>query len=132
MPPLHVGSFFPACGSARPLPSRDSWHCGRAMIAGYAGSSEMTQSVRRTGLVLLSIGVAAAAGVVGMRAAGSAEPALKTYHFTVKDLSEPSAPVANPPKVVPKPADAVLVLPPGFRAEIFAEDIKRPRMAIEA
>ena len=92
----------------------------------------MTQSVRRTGLVLLSIGVAAAAGVVGMRAAGSAEPALKTYHFTVTDLPEPSAPVANPPKVVPKPADAVLVLPPGFRAEIFAEDIKRPRMAVEA
>ena len=81
---------------------------------------------------MTAIGAAAASGVISELAVGAAESKLRSYHFTVKDLAEPSTSTPNPPKVVPRPAAGMLTLPPGFHAEIFADDIKRPRMAVEA
>lgn len=65
-----------------------------------------------------------------VRAAGQAAPA--THHIKAGDLPAPSAPVSNPPKVVPRPDGATLAVPPGFRVEIFAEGFPRPRWAVQA
>ena len=69
---------------------------------------------------------------IGVLASGPPAAELKSYHFTVKDLAEPSVSAPNPPKIVPRPEGAMLTLPPGFQAEIFAENFKRPRIAVEA
>jgi glucose/arabinose dehydrogenase len=39
--------------------------------------------------------------------------------------------VDNKPRVIEKPADAELKLPPGFRVEIFAEDFEKPRYMLQ-
>ena len=58
---------------------------------------------------------------------------LGTYHLTVKDLGTPSEQTPNPPKVVPAPADATLVVPEGFVVERYAEGgFTRPRVAAQA
>jgi glucose/arabinose dehydrogenase len=52
-------------------------------------------------------------------------------HFEVLPQSlpapDPSSSVANPPDIVPRPADATLRVPPGFRAELFAEGLENAR-----
>lgn len=61
------------------------------------------------------------------------QTALRSHHFTVKDLGTPSEQKPNPPKVVPAPPDARLVVPEGFVVERFAEGgFKRPRVAAQA
>ena len=77
-------------------------------------------------------GAAAVATGIGVLASGPPAAELKSYYFTVKDLAEPSASASNPPKIVPRPEGATLTMPPGFQAEIFAENFKRPRIAVEA
>ena len=69
-------------------------------------------------------------GVAVRAQQGGAAP--KTYHITAKDVGEPTTQVPNPAKVVPKPADAQLVAPEGFKVEPFAEGFKRPRWVVEA
>src|SRR5262245_30017399 len=81
-----------------------------------------------TGLVVgIAAGAALAMGVVHAQ-----QGAAKTYHITAKDIAEPTTQVPNPPKVVPKPADAALMAPEGFKVEPFAEGFKRPRRVVEA
>ncbi len=68
---------------------------------------------------------------IAAAAQGPATP--RTYTFSTKDLAAPSEPHPNPPKVVPKPADASLALPEGFTATVYAPGgFKRPRNAAEA
>ena len=75
---------------------------------------------------------AATLGNTGLRALDDARPGLKAHRFYPGDLGEPSSPTANPPKVVAQPAGAVLTLPPGFTAAIFADNLERPRQLVEA
>jgi len=81
------------------------------------------------GLVL-----AAGSGAIGSGAIGSGVPtqALGTYRITPDQVPAPSTSVPNPPKVVPRPEGARLAAPEGFRVELFAENFKRPRWAVEA
>ncbi len=68
---------------------------------------------------------------VVVAAQGPATP--RTHTFSARDLAAPSEPHPNPPKVVPRPADASLTLPQGFTATLFASSgFKRPRNAAEA
>lgn len=64
--------------------------------------------------------------------AASDPPALKTYHFAAKDLPEPSEGKPNGSKLVPKPADAALAMPPGFKVDLFADGVAKPRWAVQA
>ena len=60
---------------------------------------------------------------------------LGTYDIKPESLPPPdtSTTAKNPPKVVERPADAELTLPPGFTAGVFAEgDFKRPRGVLGA
>jgi len=94
---------------------------------------ECVRGIRR--IAATAARTAAAAAVltgIGVLASGPPAAGLKRYHFTVNDLAEPSVSAPNPPKVVPRPEGATLTLPPGFQAEIFAENFKRPRIAVEA
>lgn len=59
-------------------------------------------------------------------------PALKTYHFTAKDLPTPGEARPNAPKLVPKPEGATLVTPEGFSVELFADGIAKPRWVVQA
>jgi glucose/arabinose dehydrogenase len=100
---------------------------------------ERVRGMRRIGTVAgavagAAVGLMAIGVLADGRPAASAPPIaeLKNYHFTVKDLAQPSTSSPNPPKLVPRPEGATLTLPPGFRAEIFAELFKRPRVAVEA
>jgi glucose/arabinose dehydrogenase len=86
--------------------------------------------VNLTAAAVIAGAVAVASGIV--LASGPPAAELKSYHFTVKDLAEPSTSAPNPPKIVPRPEGAMLTMPPGFQAEIFAENFKRPRIAVEA
>jgi glucose/arabinose dehydrogenase len=86
--------------------------------------------VNRTAAAVIAGAVAVGSGIV--LASGPPAAELKSYHFTVKDLAEPSTSAPNPPKIVPRPEGALLTMPPGFQAEIFAENFKRPRIAVEA
>ncbi len=60
-----------------------------------------------------------------------AAAALRHYEIKPSDLPPPNASpdAENPPRVVPRPAGAELQLPPGFKANVYAEggDFKRPR-----
>jgi glucose/arabinose dehydrogenase len=51
-------------------------------------------------------------------------------HITAADLPKPgaTASVANVSRVVPRPASAVPQVPPGFKAELFAEGLRGPRI----
>jgi glucose/arabinose dehydrogenase len=50
-------------------------------------------------------------------------------HVSVGDLPEPYAneSARKPPDVVPMPEDATLRAPPGFRIQVFADDLEMPR-----
>lgn len=82
------------------------------------------------GGALALVGTLAAGMTVVTTAADT--PVLKTYHFTAKDLPEPSESKPNGPKMVPKPDDVSLTMPPGFSIALFAEGIAKPRMATQA
>jgi glucose/arabinose dehydrogenase len=52
------------------------------------------------------------------------------HHITVGDLPAPYASdsATAPPKVVPRPADAWPIAPPGFKVELFAAGLTNPRV----
>jgi glucose/arabinose dehydrogenase len=63
---------------------------------------------------------------------GAPGPSTPFAHYDIKpsDLPppNPAEDAVNPPRIIPKPADAKLNLPPGFAASTFAEgDFKQPR-----
>jgi glucose/arabinose dehydrogenase len=92
----------------------------------------MTECVREARLFAAMVGAAAGLMAIGVLADGRQAAELKTYHFTMNDLAEPSTSTPNPPKLVPRPEGATLTLPPGFQAAIYAENFNRPRVAVEA
>ena len=56
--------------------------------------------------------------------------ALRQYNIKPSDLPppNPAEDAVNPPRVIPRPADAKLIMPPGFSADTFAEgDFREPR-----
>jgi len=84
--------------------------------------------MRRTLFLLLS------AAIAGTYLSG-APAKLGTYNISPSSLPPPdtSSPAKNPPKLIEKPADAELTLPPGFKAAVYAEgDFKRPRGVLGA
>jgi glucose/arabinose dehydrogenase len=54
--------------------------------------------------------------------------------ITVNDLPPPSSNILaiNPPRVVSRPANASLHVPPGFKIQLFAEGFKNPRFLLTA
>ncbi|HVF22792.1 MAG TPA: sorbosone dehydrogenase family protein [Pyrinomonadaceae bacterium] len=61
---------------------------------------------------------------------GAQTPALRHYEIRPADLPppNPAEDAVNPPRVVPRPAGANLIMPPGFSADTFAEgDFREPR-----
>src|SRR6266498_525193 len=61
---------------------------------------------------------------------GTSTATLNHYEIKPSDLPAPNATADadNPPRVIPRPADAKLELPPGFVISTFADgDFKRPR-----
>ena len=82
-----------------------------------------------------AFGAIAGAAVLAWAIAGppiAAEQLPRSYHITVDQVPPPTTSVPNPPKIVPQPAGARLTVPPGFRIELFAEGLTRPRWAVEA
>ena len=74
----------------------------------------------------------ASIGVVAAQSRPSGTGPLKSYHIKPGDLPPPTTGVANPPQVVPRPANATLTLPPGFAIDVFAEGgFKTLRWAME-
>jgi glucose/arabinose dehydrogenase len=68
--------------------------------------------------------------VQGAALAGASDDAIgQRITINAGDLPEPMATpsVSNAPARVPLPADGTLTLPPGFKANIFAEDLDHPR-----
>ena len=56
--------------------------------------------------------------------------ALRKYDLKPSDLPppNPAEDAVNPPRVVPRPAGAQLIMPPGFSVDTFAEgDFREPR-----
>jgi glucose/arabinose dehydrogenase len=71
--------------------------------------------------------------LVGQGALGDARtdaPGLRRK-ISASDLPAPNATesVENPPKVVPRPANAWPKVPPRFKVDLYAEDLSGPRMA---
>ncbi len=91
----------------------------------------MNDRIIRAGVIVASL-TAAATGWSAASLGAVEPPALKSYHIAARDLPAPTTSGPNGPKIVPKPADAALTLPPGFRADVFVEGIARPRWAVEA
>jgi glucose/arabinose dehydrogenase len=54
----------------------------------------------------------------------------RSRRITVEDLPKPYATNSsgNPPKIVPRPADAWPKAPPGFKVELYAEGLTNPRI----
>jgi glucose/arabinose dehydrogenase len=78
------------------------------------------------------VAAATYAGVVAAQSRPTGSGPLKSYHIKPGDLPPPTTGVANPPQVVPRPANATLTLPPGFAVDIFAEGgFKTLRWAME-
>ena len=94
---------------------------GIGSVVGVAACVAMGAAIVMTGAVMTGVAVHAQQG-----------GAPKTYHITAKDVGEPTTQVPNPAKVVPKPADAKLEAPEGFKVEPFAEGFKRPRWVVQA
>lgn len=60
----------------------------------------------------------------------TAQTTLGHYEIKPSDLPPPNATedATNPPRVIPRPADAKLIVPPGFSVETYAEgDFTQPR-----
>jgi glucose/arabinose dehydrogenase len=64
----------------------------------------------------------------------SAPPTLRHYEFRADQLPPPFATSSanNSPRVTAPPADARLVLPPGFKISVFAENLDDPRRMLLA
>jgi glucose/arabinose dehydrogenase len=104
-----------------------------AARAGAFKCRPFKSSTVRSGAFLGGALVIAGAFAAGMTVVTAADtPALKTYHFKIKDLAEPGESKPNAPKMVPKPDDVSLTLPPGFSIALFADGIAKPRVAVEA
>src|SRR5450432_1355256 len=78
------------------------------------------------------LAAAAAVGFAGTSTTAFADGPPSGRKTIVVKASEMPAPYATPsannaPKIVPKPDDVSLVLPPGFKAEVFAEGFNNPR-----
>ena len=89
------------------------------------------------GIMLLLPGFHAFAQATKTPAPKADSKANSLGHHEVKASSLPPAEVVqappNFPRVVPKPADAELTLPPGFKIELYAEGgFQRPRWAVQA
>jgi len=68
--------------------------------------------------------------VVCVMAVSVSAQALRKYEIKPSDLPPPNAAedAVNPPRVVPRPAGAQLIMPPGFSVDTFAEgDFREPR-----
>ena len=84
-------------------------------------------------IVACVAGCGAVAGVLAQQAPAGAPAATPgSYRFAAADLPEPSASVANPAKLVPKPEGASLTVPDGFTVALFAQGFKRPRWVEQA
>ena len=73
---------------------------------------------------------AAAASVLFLVITSVCAQDLRRYEIKPSDLPppNPAEDAVNPPRVVPRPANAQLTMPPGFSAETFAEgDFREPR-----
>jgi glucose/arabinose dehydrogenase len=59
---------------------------------------------------------------------------MKHYEVRADRLPPPyhSESAANPPRVIRRPADAKLIVPPGFRVDIWVEDFEDPRNMVLA
>jgi glucose/arabinose dehydrogenase len=84
----------------------------------------------RSAMTLAALAAASLALMTGTLAAQKSP--LETHHISAKDLPEPGTQKPNPPKVIPKPADASLTAPDGFTVDTYAEGIKAPRWAVQA
>jgi hypothetical protein len=51
----------------------------------------------------------------------------RAHRIDVAALPAPGASSADFPRIVPKPADAKLQLPPGFKIDVFTRDVQGPR-----
>ena len=51
----------------------------------------------------------------------------RAHRIDVAALPAPGASSADFPRIVPKPADAKLQLPPGFKIDVFTRDVTGPR-----
>lgn len=73
--------------------------------------------------------VAAGGATAGSATTTDPGPGLYRHHFSADDLAAPRATpsAVNPPRVVPRPNGARVVLPPGFTADIAAEEFDTPR-----
>ena len=65
------------------------------------------------GWLWIVVATASIAGIVATQSRPSGAGPLKSYHIKPGDLPPPTTGVANPPQVVPRPANATLTLPPG-------------------
>ena len=85
----------------------------------------MTQKLGASFLVFLI------AASVSAQTSGTAPASpLRTYNIKPSDLPppNPAEDAVNPPRVVPRPAGAQLIMPPGFSVATFAEgDFREPR-----
>src|SRR5262245_11045333 len=51
----------------------------------------------------------------------------KTHRIDVAALPVPGASSADFPRIIPKPNDAKLSVPPGFKVDVFTRDVDGPR-----
>jgi glucose/arabinose dehydrogenase len=103
----------------------------RAMVAGVIGAVTVLVGQALTGSAASQRAPAPAAAAAS-QASATQKWLLNAYRFSAEMLPEPSTSAPNPPKLVPKPADASLTLPPGFKIEPYAEGMKGPRWIVEA
>jgi glucose/arabinose dehydrogenase len=87
---------------------------------------------QRVWVGVVSAGIVVCFGAWASTLTAQEQPPLKTYRISASDLPEPGTSASNGPKVVPKPANAALTVPPGFRIDVFADGFKRPRWAVQA
>lgn len=102
---------------------------GSSMVIPVPGSRD------RENLITYLRSVATVAADAGARTTTTKEADWKkdapgrVHHITVSDLPQPyaTAAVRNAARFVERPADAKLAVPPGFKVDVFARDLKAPR-----
>jgi glucose/arabinose dehydrogenase len=114
------------------------------VVPGTAMAVSITDETARTNLIAYLQSVKAAAPNSPATQAGTTQPAGEAdwkhdapgrpHKVDLATLPPPfdSPSAQNNPKLVPKPPGAQLSLPPGFRVELFASDLKGPRKMIQA
>lgn len=63
---------------------------------------------------------------------GASGPVLQTHRIDAAALPAPGSSGPNPAKIVPKPDDASLSVPPGLRVALYASGFKRPRTLVQS